>query len=339
MTGPQPIPRADLAPGLAVSRLGLGCAEIGNLHRAIDEVAARATLDAAAAAGMNFFDTAPGYGSGLSELRTGAFVRDHAAAAPILSTKVGRYLVAGANSGRREFFAAPLPFEGRFDYSYDGVMRSFDQSLLRLGVDKVDILFVHDLDTPNHGAELARHYRAMMDGGLRALAELRDGGAVRLIGVAVNEPAIGARMLAEAAFDVALLASRYTLLDQSALDDFLPVCAARGVRVVAGGVFNSGILATGARQGARYDYVAADAMISARVAALEAVCGRHGVALPAAAIQFVLAHPLVASVLVGTSRPERIAGYAAAFTEAVPAGFWTELRAAGLIDDRAPLPA
>ena len=322
-----------------VSRLGMGCAEIGNLHRAIDEAAARAVLEAARAAGITLFDTAPGYGNGLSEMRTGAFLRDHAGEGLKLSTKVGRYLVPGKGKRARDFFAAPLPFEGRFDYSYDGVMRGFEQSLLRLGVTSVDMLFVHDLDAANHGDTLGAQYRALMDGGMRALDELRRTGDAPLVGAAVNEPEVGVRMLRDGAFDRALLASRYTLIDQSALDGLLPLAEKRGVGVLLGGVFNSGILATGAGPGARYDYVEADTATSMRVVAIEAICGRHGVPLAAAALQFALAHPAVSHALIGTSRPERIDANAAALVHVVPADLWTELQMEGLLRPDAPTPA
>lgn len=307
------------------SRLGMGCAEIGNLHRAIGEAEAYAVLEAARTAGITLFDTAPGYGKGLSELRTGAFLRDRPGEGLTCSTKVGRYLVPGTGQNARDFFAAPLPFEGRFDYSYDGVMRSFEQSLLRLGMTSVDRLFVHELDGGNHGDALETHCRALLDSGLRALDELRRAGDTRQIGLAVNQPDVGARLLRDAAFDVALLASRYTLIDQSALDDFLPAALERNVEVIAGGVFNSGILATGAAPGARYDYVEANAAVTARVAAIEAACRRHGVPLAAAALQFTLAHPAITTALIGTSRPERIGENVTALACPIPEALWDEL--------------
>jgi D-threo-aldose 1-dehydrogenase len=316
----QPLPTTSIA-----SQLGMGCAEIGNLHRAISEPEAYAVLEAARVAGITLFDTAPGYGNGLSELRVGAFLRDHPGEGLTCSTKVGRYLVPGSGSGIRDFFAAPLPFEGRFDYSYDGVMRSFEQSLLRLGVTAVDCLFVHELDASNHGDALETHCRALLGGGLRALDELRSAGHTRQIGLAVNQPDVGARLLGGAAFDVALLASRYTLIDQSGLDEFLPLALERDVEVIAGGVFNSGILATGAAPGARYDYVEADAAVAAQVAAIEAVCWRHSVPLAAVALQFTLAHPAITTVLIGTSRPERIGENMAALACAIPEALWNEL--------------
>lgn len=320
-------------------RLAFGGAEIGNLHRAIDEGGARAVLEAARGAGITLFDTAPGYGKGLSELRIGAFLRDHAGEGLRISTKVGRHLVRGRDAVRREFFTAALPFAARFDYSYDGIMRGFEDSATRLGLVRVDMLFVHDLDSGNHGEETEHHYRTLMDSGLRALDELRRAGDAGAIGVAANDPTLGARMLADGDFDMALLASRYTLLDQSGATDLLPVAMARGVAVLAGGVFNSGILASGAVAGARYDYVAADDAVTARVRALEAVCARHGVPLAAAALQFVLAHPGIAQVLVGTSRVARIAEVRTALAHPIAPAFWDELRATGTIDPAVPLPA
>jgi D-threo-aldose 1-dehydrogenase len=335
---PSPLPQTDLGKGILVSRLSFGGAEIGNLHRALDEAQARAPMAAATAAGINLYDTAPGYGSGLSEMRVGAFLRDRPAGSFVLSTKIGRYFVPGRGKRKREFFCAPLPFEARFNYTYDGVMRSFEQSQLRLGMTRVDILLVHELDNGNHGEALAGHYRDMMDGGMKALAELRDAGDVTLLGAAVNQPEIGTAMLVDGDFDVALAASRYTLLDQSSLHTLHARAIERGVRIVAGGIFNSGILATGAREGALYDYVPAEAAITARVAQIAAVCARHGVPIAAAALQFALAHPAVASALIGTSRAERIAQNVALLAIAIPADLWRELREAGLIDAEAPTP-
>jgi len=334
-----PMPQVDLGKGVRVGRLSFGGAEIGNLHRALAEDEARAPMAEAAAAGITLFDTAPGYGCGLSELRVGAFLRERPAGSFVLSTKIGRYFVPGRGKRRREFFCAPLPFEARFDYTYDGVMRSFEQSQLRLGMTRVDILMVHELDNGNHGEALAGHYRDMMGGGMKALAELRGAGDVTLLGAAVNQPEIGAAMLADGDFDVALAASRYTLLDQSSLHTLHAQAAQRGVRIIAGGIFNSGILATGAREGALYDYVPAQEAITGRVSQIEAICARHGVPMAAAALQFALAHPAVASALIGTSRAGRIAQNVALLATTIPTDLWRELREAGLIDAEAPTPA
>ncbi len=311
--------------------LGFGAAEIGNLGRRLDEAEAQAVLAAAWAAGFRVFDTAPGYGGGLSELRLGAFLRDKPRDAYVLATKVGRCLSAGeAPPG----FAAPLPFAERFGYGYDAVMRSFEQSTLRLGITRFDLLLVHDLDRRNHGAAFEAHYRDALDGGMRALVELKRAGDVQAIGVAVNEGDVGARMIADGEFDVALLASRYTLLEQTALDEFLPVAQARGLPVLAGGVFNSGILAAGST----YDYEPAGADILARVDRLRALSGRHRVRLAAAALQFVRAHPAIGTVLIGMSQRGRAADSLALLGEAIPPAFWAELRACALVAAMAPLP-
>ncbi|WP_260923610.1 aldo/keto reductase [Novosphingobium sp. 9] len=329
MTSPDLDPAACLA---------FGGAEIGNLHRAIDEGEARAVLEAARVAGIALFDTAPGYGKGLSELRIGAFLRDHAGEGLQVSTKVGRYLVRGEEAGKREFFAAALPFAGVFDYSYDGVMRAFEQSVARLGLTRVDMLLVHELDEGNHGAATEAQLGVLLDSGMKALEELKRAGDTAQIGFAANGAEVGARALAGGDFDVALLASRYTLLDQSGLASFLPTAQRRGVRVMAGGVFNSGILASGAAQGARFDYREAPEEIIARVRKLEALCARHAVSLPGAAMRFVLAHPAIERVLVGTSRPERIAQTVAHLDQPVPEAFWQELRAEGLVSADSPFP-
>ena len=313
--------------------LGVGAAEIGNLARRLSEAEAQAVLAAAWTAGFRLFDTAPGYGAGLSELRLGAFLRDKPRDAYVLSTKVGRCLEP-ASGPLADGFAAPLPFAARFGYGYDAVMRSFEQSTLRLGITRFDLLLVHDLDRRNHGAAFEAHRAEALDGGMRALSELRRAGDVQAVGVAVNEGDVGARMIADGDFDVALLASRYTLLEQTALDDFLPAAQARGLPVLAGGVFNSGILAAGST----YDYRPAGAAILARVARLRALCERHHVRLPAAALQFVRAHPAVGTVLIGMAQPDRAAASLALLDEAIPPAFWAELRADGLVAASAPLP-
>lgn len=331
-------PTVAIAGAAAIPRIGFGTAEIGNLHGALTEAEAQRTLAAAADAGIGFYDCAPGYGAGLSELRLGAFLRDRPRDSYVVSTKIGRIFAADA-AAPPGLFAGPLPFRATFDYSYGGVMRSFEQSTLRMGLTRIDMLFVHDLDRRNHGAAFEEQYRSALDGGMNALAELRRAGDIGMIGAAVNEGDVGARMLADGDFGIALLASRYTLLEQDAARDFLPLARRRGIGVIAGGVFNSGILATGATPGARYDYVAADAGVLARVDRLQEVARRHGVALPAAAMQFVLAHPAIVALLIGSARPERIARNVAALAAPIPDEFWSELLALGLLAAGSPVPA
>jgi D-threo-aldose 1-dehydrogenase len=323
----------------AVSELGFGAAEIGNLHRALSEDEAHAVLFAAAAAGIALFDTAPFYGHGLSELRLGRFLRERPPGSFVLSTKVGRYMIAPVGHPVPPAWAAPLNFAPVFDYSYDGTMRSLEQSRMRLGLPIPDIVFIHDLDRRNHGAAFDDHFRIATGGVVRALDELRRSGDVGAIGVATNEGDAGTMLLKEGDFDCALLAGRYTLLDQSGLDEFLPFCQRRNVKVLAAGVFNTGILATGARDGARYDYAPAPEAVLRRVRAFEAICARHHVPLPAVAIQFARFHPAVVSVLIGASRPASVARSVEALHAPIPPELWREIRESGLIAAAAPTPS
>jgi D-threo-aldose 1-dehydrogenase len=324
---------------LAVSELGFGAAEIGNLHRMLSDEEAHAVLTAAADAGVTLFDTAPFYGHGLSELRLGQFLRGRPSGGYILSTKVGRYMTPPGAEPTPSVWASPLNFAPVFDYSYDGTMRSLEQSRMRLGLPTPDIVFIHDLDRRNHGSNFDAQFRIATGGVIRALHALRASGDVGAIGVATNEGDVGAMLLNEGDFGCALLAGRYTLLDQTALVDFMPVAKARGVKLILGGVFNSGILATGARDGALHDYAPASEPVMRRVRALSAICDRYGAPLAAAAIQFAKAHPSVASVLVGASRAITMARAIEALHAPIPGDLWRELSQAGLIAPDAPLPA
>jgi D-threo-aldose 1-dehydrogenase len=330
---------ALLTDDLPVSALGFGAAEIGNLYRAQSDEEAQATLLAAAQAGMTLFDTAPFYGHGLSEMRLGQFLRNRPRDSFVLSTKVGRYMTAPGGPLPWSPFAAPLPFLPVFDYSYDGTMRALEQSRMRLGVPRLDVVFVHDLDRNNHGAAFDAQFRTAVAGCFKALSELRRAGEIGAIGIGVNEGDVGAMMLAEGDFDCALLAGRYTLLDQSGLEVFLPTCVAKGVKVLMGGIFNSGILASGAVPGAVYNYGPAPEPVIQRVRVLEAICTRHGVPLAAAALQFAAAHPAAISVLVGASRPDNVDRAVRTFHAPVNAALWREIAESGLIATGAPLPA
>ena len=296
------MPRRRLGrSGLAVTALGFGGAPLGDLYARLDDATAIATVDAAYAAGVRLFDTSPLYGRGLSEHRVGAALRRHPRDDVVLSTKVGRvYAPAPGGVRNAEGYVGGLPFEGRFDYSHDGALRSLEQSLLRLGTARVDVALIHDIDAWTHGAEAVEaRYREALDGAWRALADLRSQGVVRAIGVGVNDATICARIARDADPDCVLLAGRYSLLEQPALDDFLPLAQAKGIGVMLGGVFNSGILATGAVAGARYNYRAAPPDILDRVARIGRVCAAHGVELAHAALAFALGHPAVASVVLG----------------------------------------
>jgi D-threo-aldose 1-dehydrogenase len=291
---------------------------------------------------VRYFDTAPFYGFGLSELRIGAALRG-AQPAPVISTKVGRSLVATGpqdeNVGRQGYFS-PRPFAPKFDYSYDAIHRSHTESLERLGVPRVDILLIHDIGALTHGAQNDACLKQLADGGYRALRELRDSGAVRAIGIGVNECAAAVQMLGMFELDCVLLAGRYTLLEQHALDELLPLCERQGVSILCGGPFNSGVLATGARAGAKthYDYAPPPAHVLERVARLEALCAEFAVPLQAAALQFPLGHPRVATVVAGSASGAESRNIAAQFSHDIPAGFWLALRERGLVDARAPLP-
>lgn len=338
---PAAVPRRPLGgSGLDVTVLGFGGAPLGDLYAPLDDAAAIATVEAALDAGIALVDTSPLYGRGLSEHRIGTALRRRPRAAYVLSTKVGRvFSPAPAGVTRSEGYAGGLPHEGRFDYSYDGAMRSLEQSMLRMGVASVDIALIHDIDPWTHGDAATDRQREALAGAWRALVDLRSQGVVRAIGIGVNDAEVCMRFAAEADLDCVLLAGRYSLLEQPALDAFLPLAAKRQIGVLLGGVFNSGILATGAVAGARYNYRTAPPGILQRVGAIERVCGTHGVALAHAALAFVLGHPAVSSVVLGAVSPDEMHRNVALFARPVPAALWRDLKAERLLRDDAPTPA
>ena len=328
--------------GLSFTELGFGAAPLGNLYRAIPDAEAQATLDAAWDAGIRVFDTAPLYGLGLSETRLNPFLRAHPRDDYVLSTKVGRLLAVcppDERTGIGKFFDTPSRREV-YDYSYDGVMRSLEASLERLGVDRIDILFVHDIDVFTHGsrAEADRLIDQFMASGYQALVALRDQGVISAFGGGINEWQVCQTLAERGDFDLFLLAGRYTLLEQEALASFLPLCEERGIGIVLGGPYNSGILATGARPGAFYNYEPAPPAILDRVARIEAVCRAHGVPLIAAALQFPLHHPAVVSVIPGGQSPDEVRGNLRVLETPVPADLWADLKAQGLLRPDAPTP-
>ncbi len=332
----RPLGRVDLE----VTALGLGTVAIGNLGKATSDVAAAATIDAAWDAGIRYYDTAPLYGHGLGELRMGAALRLRPRDDYVLSSKVGRLL--------RPHPRAEIDFGGwvdtpafalDYDYTYDGTMRAFEDSLQRLALERMDICFIHDIDVFTRGAEQPEVFRAAMDGCFRALERLRAEGVVKAIGVGVNEWEVCEQALRERDFDCFLLAGRYSLLEQESLASFLPLCVERNVAVVIGGGFNSGILATGAVEGARYNYGPAPAPVLERVRRIEAVCRDHGVPLQAAAMQFVTAHPAIASLIVGARSAGQVMQNVGWFEAAIPGAFWTTLKREGLIREDAPVPS
>ncbi|KPL50941.1 pyridoxal 4-dehydrogenase [Prosthecomicrobium hirschii] len=328
--------------GLTFTELGLGTAPFGNLYKAITEAEADAVLEAAWTSGVRYIDTAPQYGYGLSETRLNRFLRGVKRDDYVISTKVGRLLKAcppAERSGQGKFFDTPSRREV-FDYSYDGVMRSFEASLERLGLDRVDILFAHDLDVFTHGSQAALDERleAFMRSGYYALLSLRDQGAIRAFGAGVNEWQSCETMARRGDFDLFLLAGRYTLLEQQALDSFLPLCEARGIGIVLGGPYNSGLLATGPRPGAFYNYNPAPAEILDRTGRLQAVCQRHGVRLIEAALRFPLAHPAVVSVIPGGQSAAEVRGNLDILGATIPDALWADLKREGLLAPNAPVP-
>jgi len=344
------IARRDLGTtGLKVTELGFGTAPLGNLFRPLADEVAHQTLAAAEQEGFGYYDTAPFYGFGLSERRLGDSLRRDAlrhCRDIVLSTKVGRLLrpVPGPvdETRTRHGYATPMPFEPVFDYSYGAVMRSYEESLQRLGLSRIDILYIHDIGRLTHGEQNVAHMAALTKGGgLKALEELRAAGAIAGFGMGVNEVAACLEVTDHARLDVILLAGRYTLLEQTALDALFPRCAAAGTAIVIGGPYNSGILAVGTKTGAPlyYDYEAAPQDVIEKVRKIETVCDRHGVPLAAAALQFPLAHPLVASVIPGLDSPERVFQTLALYRHKIPADLWQELRHEKLIRPDAPVPA
>ncbi|TNC72774.1 aldo/keto reductase [Rubellimicrobium roseum] len=324
---------------LEVTAFGFGTAPVGNFLRPIDEATSAAMFDHAWNAGVRFFDTAPMYGHGLSELRTGQELRWKRRDDFVLASKVGR-LLSPAKRGTINFqpWVDAAPFAMRFDYSYDGTMRSFEDSLQRLALERIDMLFIHDVDRFTRGDAQPEVFEEAMDGCWRALSRLRDEGLVKAIGVGVNEWEVCLAALERRDFDCFLLAGRYTLLEQEALDRFLPLCEERGAAVVVGGGFNSGILATGAVPGAKYNYSPAPAHVMEKVARIEAVCRDHNVPLPAAALQFVVAHPAVPSFMAGTRTVAQLDQNLAWFSHPIPPEFWADLKAKGLLREDAPVP-
>ena len=327
-----------------LSTLGFGSAAIGNLYTAISERAAIEAIGAALRAGIRYFDTAPYYGFGLSERRVAAALAEFDAAHEVvLSTKVGRRLVRlspGDTARSRHGFVDADPFEPVFDYSYRGVMESFEQSLKRLGRSRVDILLAHDLGSTTHGDLHATYLRQFLEGGYLAMRELRDAGMVGAIGLGVNEWEVCAELLREAQFDVFLLAGRYTLLDQTSLSDFFPVCAQRNIPVIVGAPYNSGALISGTRSGAPvyFNYALAPPCVIERLRQLELVCAEFSVPLAAAALQFPLAHPQVISVIPGMASESQVHASVELIRVAIPAQFWHRLRAKGLLPPAAPVP-
>ncbi|KQP21574.1 aldo/keto reductase [Pseudorhodoferax sp. Leaf267] len=338
----MPEPQAGLVPPDAQGqRLGLGGAALGNLFSAIPEADAQAVLAAALADGCRSFDTAPHYGNGLSEHRFGQALRGLPRGSFTLSSKVGRVLRPDAQAPRDQHgYVQVLPFTQRWDYSAAGTRRSVEDSLQRLGLAHLDMAYVHDCDAATHGADHPRVLAQVLDETLPTLRALQREGLVRHVGLGVNDVQICLDVLAHADLDGLLLAGRYSLIDHSALAALLPLCQARGVRIALGGVYNSGILATGVGAGGelRFNYARAPQAWVERVAAVERVCADHAVPLRAAALQFPLAHPAIAIVMAGAQSVAQWQDSRAMLAHPIPAAFWRALREQGLLPKDAPTP-
>jgi D-threo-aldose 1-dehydrogenase len=325
---------------LTVTDMGFGAGPIGNLLKPISEEVSDAMVQRAWGMGMRYFDTAPLYGHGLSEARLGYSLRWKPRDQYALSSKVGRVLEAAP---RKSLDFTPwvdgLPFSLHYDYSYDGAMRSLEDSLQRLGLERIDIALIHDCDVFNHGVEQQKiYFKQAMEGAYRALLKLREDGVVKAIGFGVNEWQVCHEALKQGDFDCFLLAGRYTLLEQDSLDEFLPLCEKRNVAIVIGGGLNSGILATGAVKGAKYNYAPAPEPIMEKVRKIEDVCKAHEVPLAAAALQFLLAHPAVASHVPGTRTVAQMDQNIAWISHPISTAFWQELKRRGLVRQDAPVP-
>lgn len=326
---------------LQVTELGFGAATFGNLYRPMPEADAQESIIKAMELGLNQFDTAPYYGFGLSERRVGDALRKFDSKDYVLSTKVGRILEPCAKAEDKYGFCSPMPFEPKYDYSYDGIMRSFEHSIQRLGLSKIDILYMHDIGRATHGDDHDRLFKIAMEGGYKAMDELRSQGLVSAIGLGVNEFEVCEQAMDHGYFDCFLLAGRYTLLEQKALETFLPRCVKENSSIILGGPYNSGILATGVRrEGAvpYYNYEPANETIINTVAKIEDICQEFNVPLAAAALQFPLAHPAVVSVIPGLSSASRVESTVEQMNINIPSEFWQTLQDSGILYSEAPVP-
>ncbi len=327
---------------LEVSQLGFGGTVVGDLYTKLPEEQALSTIESAYLSGIRLFDTSPYYGHGLSEHRIGHVLRQHSRDSFILSTKVGRTLKPQEPSQivSTKLWSNTLPFEAVYDYSYDGVMRQVEDSLQRLATNRIDILHIHNVDIVEFGsqAETDKRFSEAMSGAYRALEQLRAEGTVKAIGCGLDDWEACVRFAEVGDFDCFVLAGRYTLLEQASLDKFLPLCQKRNISILLGGVYNSGILATGGTEDAKYEYDKAPPEILEKVRLMEAICKRYSVPLAAAAIQFPLAHPAISSVVVGVATPEEVKQNIELMNVDIPSELWQELKASGVLREDAPTP-
>ena len=330
--------------GLEVTQMGMGGAPFGNMYAAIKEQTVMNTMAAAYGAGIRYFDTAPLYGYGLSETRFGNGLSRYNRDALVISTKVGYSLVPRTSAAADSPFIDAPPLDTVFDYSRDAILRSIEESLQRLKTDRIDILLIHDPDEgisiqPGFDAPYAiSHFSEVMKQTYPTLDELRAQKVVRAVGLGMNQWQMLCDFAVAGDFDCFLLAGRYTLLEQESLHRLLPLCEEKSIRLISGGPYNSGILATGAVEGAYYNYVPAPAEILERTQRIEAVCARHNVPLQAAALQFPFGHPAVAAIIPGARSAAEIEANIAFFEKEIPADFWEELKRLSLVDPDTPLP-
>ena len=326
---------------LELPGFGLGAAHLGELYNKVDEEDARATLETAWKLGVRYYDTAAWYGRGLSEHRVGGFLRTRPRSEFYLTTKLGRTLHRPRNplTFDRSPWSGGLNFDVKFSYSYDGLMRSYEQALQRMGLDTIDAVLIHDLDEVYHADRYQDHLTNLMKSGMRALEELKASGDIMAVGMGINTAHALEKTASSVDLDFVLVAMPYTLLNQSSLHTGMAACVARGISVIIGAPFASGILATGPGGNARYDYASASPEVQAKVRALQATCREHGVSLAAAALQFPLAHPAVVSIIPGAARASEIIQNVAALSSTIPEAFWVALKTQGLIDPDSPTPA
>ena len=322
---------------LSVTRLGLGTAPLGNIYRPIPEAESDATLAAAWDCGIRYFDTAPYYGRGLAETRLNRFLRGRERNDYVLSSKVGRILQRTSPDRmvrQTHYFDTPAR-DIIYDYSRDGILRSVEQSLERLGVDRIDLLLVHDIDPITHGSRDASeaHIRVLLDSGVKAFQELLSGGVIGGVGSGLNVTETTERLVEAMDLDVVLLAGRYTLLEQEPIKSLFPLCQRRGTHVFAAGIFNSGLLAGGST----YNYLPASGETVSRAQRIGSVCAKHGLALAEAALRFAALNPAVAAVIVGAVSPQEVRANVSGFAKSIPAALWAELKDQGLIDREAPV--
>jgi D-threo-aldose 1-dehydrogenase len=326
---------------IEVSQIGFGAAPLGGFRGKIPEQEVTVTLQFALDAGVNLFDTSPYYGYGRSELRVGHFLRDLPRDQYVLSTKVGRWLEPlDTKNPPADLRSGGLPFQPRFDYSASGTHRSLEQSMMRLGIPEIDIVYIHDVDifTHIHSDVVEQHYKEVMEGCYPELEKLRASGVIKAIGVGINNTEMALRFAQDTDIDCILLAGRYTLLEQEPLDTLLPYCVDQEIGIVLGGPYNSGVLATGLGDNAKYDYGAVPEHIATKVTALQNVCKRHGVDLISAALQFPLAHKAVVSVIPGTMSLAEQQANIAAINKPIPTDFWKDLKVEDLLRADAPVP-